>query len=524
MNVRSIALFLLLPLEGILLGLAFDAEAVLGRSGGWWGALGRVAPRVMPIAAAIATSGLILAGPRIRDELRAMPPPPPSGRRTAGWLLAHLVALAGFIVLTAGLFGTHPPREHVGMIVAAWAVAAALTAGFWAAALLPAKSARVVLSHTWGLVLASVTCGFLAWAAGQYTQYGWGPLRRATLVTSAAMLRPFDATAWCDPTDYLIGARRFTVQVNRQCSGYEGIGLACIALGGWFALNRAHFRFPNVLVLLPAAVTGVWLANAARIAALVYVGAHGSREIALGGFHSYAGALLFSCVILGTAWVAYHSPAFARLPPTHRTAGHNPAVPYLLPILVIAAATLVIGMFSRDGDNTLLPLRTLAGLAVLFCFRRHTGGVRESFSAVPIFAGAAVCVLWVALTRTLNDPTLRPSVVDPTWRGLWLGCRLLGTILVIPIAEELAFRGYLARRLMDPDFTAVRYADLSWPAIVISSLIFGLLHHAILAATVAGVCYALVARYRNRLTDAILAHAVTNALLAAGAFATGLRG
>lgn len=520
MNVRSTALLLLLPLEGILLGVAFDAEAVLRRSGGWWDAIGRVAPRVMPIAAAIATSGLILAGPRIRDELRMTSPSPRSARRTLGWLIAHFVALAGFFVLSSSLFGTHPPRERVGMFVVAWGLAAALTAGFWAAALLPPRPARVVLSHTWGLILASVACGLLAWAAGQYTQHWWGPLRRATLVTSAAMLRPFDATAWCDSTDYLIGARRFTVQVNRQCSGYEGIGLACIALGAWFALYRAHFRFPNVLILLPAAVAGVWLANAARIAALVFVGAHGSREIALGGFHSYAGAILFSCVVLGTAWVAYHSPAFSKSSATHRTAGHNPAAPYLLPILAIAAATLVIGMFSRDGDNALLPLRTLAGLAVLLLLRRHAGAVRESFSMIPIAAGVLVCILWVALTRTLDDPSLRPTVIDPAWRGLWLACRLLGTVVVIPIAEELAFRGYLARRLMDADFTAVGYPDLSWPAIVISSLIFGLLHQAILAATVAGVCYALVARYRGRLTDAIIAHGVTNALLAAGAFAS----
>src|SRR4051812_6688578 len=115
MNVRSTALLLLLPLEGILLGVAFDAEAVLRRSGGWWGAIGRVAPRVMPIAGAIATSGLILAGPRIRDELRATSPSPHSARRTLGWLMAHFMALAGFFVLSARLFGTHPPGERVGM-------------------------------------------------------------------------------------------------------------------------------------------------------------------------------------------------------------------------------------------------------------------------------------------------------------------------------------------------------------------------------------------------------------------------
>lgn len=517
MNLRSTALLLLLPLEGILLGLMFDAEALATLSGGWAHAIGRLAPQVMPIAAAIATSGLILAGPRIRDELRTAPPSPRSRRRTAAWWAAHVAALASLVILSTVLFGARPPQHHAGAYVAAWVVAATLTCLCWAAALLPARSLRVVMGHTWGLLLASVIFGLLAWAAGRYTQHWWAPLRRATLRTSAVILQAFDATAWSDPGEYLIGAHRFTVEVNRQCSGYEGIGLACIALGAWFALERARFRFPHVLILLPVAVALVWLANAARIAALVFVGANWSREIALGGFHSYAGAILFSCVVLTTAWVAHRSPTFSKVAPP-RSAGnaHNPAAPYLVPILVMTAATLVIGLLSRDADNTFLPLRTVAGAAALLCFTSHARGWRGSFGATPVLAGAATAVLWVALTGTLDDPSLHPSAVAPAWRVPWLLSRLLGVIVVIPIAEELAFRGYLARRLMDHDFSAVRYTDLSWPAIVISSLIFGVLHQAILAATVAGVCFALAARHRGHLSDAILAHMVTNALLAGG--------
>jgi CAAX prenyl protease-like protein len=136
---------------------------------------------------------------------------------------------------------------------------------------------------------------------------------------------------------------------------------------------------------------------------------------------------------------------------------------------------------------------------------------------VPIVAGVAVFVVWVALAGTFDDPSLRSSVTHPSLRFVWFACRLLGAIVVIPIAEELAFRGYLARRLMDQDFSAVRYTDLSWPAIAISSVIFGVLHQGFIAGTAAGVCYALVARHRGRLSDAIVAHVVTSGLLAASA-------
>ena len=38
---------------------------------------------------------------------------------------------------------------------------------------------------------------------------------------------------------------------------------------------------------------------------------------------------------------------------------------------------------------------------------------------------------------------------------LWLAARVLGSSIIVPIAEELAFRGYLLRRLIDSDFTLV---------------------------------------------------------------------
>jgi CAAX prenyl protease-like protein len=62
---------------------------------------------------------------------------------------------------------------------------------------------------------------------------------------------------------------------------------------------------------------------------------------------------------------------------------------------------------------------------------------------------------------------------------------------------------------------------MSWPALLASSVLFGLLHRDVIAGTVAGVLYALAARRRGQLGDAVLAHAVTNALLAVTVLTTG---
>jgi CAAX prenyl protease-like protein len=94
-------------------------------------------------------------------------------------------------------------------------------------------------------------------------------------------------------------------------------------------------------------------------------------------------------------------------------------------------------------------------------------------------------------------------------------------VSVVPIIEELAFRGFLARRLASRDFDALPPERITLPAIFGSALAFGLLHRRPVAGTLAGVAYALVYRRRGKLADAVVAHAATNAILLAVAAALG---
>jgi CAAX prenyl protease-like protein len=84
----------------------------------------------------------------------------------------------------------------------------------------------------------------------------------------------------------------------------------------------------------------------------------------------------------------------------------------------------------------------------------------------------------------------------------------------VPIAEELAFRGYLLRRLVSPDFDKLG-PRFTWLSFLLSSFLFGALHGRWLAGTVAGMFYAWAMYRRGRVGDAIIAHATTNALIAA---------
>ncbi len=61
----------------------------------------------------------------------------------------------------------------------------------------------------------------------------------------------------------------------------------------------------------------------------------------------------------------------------------------------------------------------------------------------------------------------------------WVIFRVFGSVVIVPLAEELAFRGYLVRRLIAADFESVPVDRFTWPSFLISSLLFGAMHQAL---------------------------------------------
>jgi uncharacterized protein len=89
--------------------------------------------------------------------------------------------------------------------------------------------------------------------------------------------------------------------------------------------------------------------------------------------------------------------------------------------------------------------------------------------------------LFAALTGA-ELPEVQEGLRDATQDGR-IGLLVMGSaVLIAPIAEELFFRGLL--------FQGVRRALTLWPAIGISSLLFGLAHYE--AGNLAGSLYALI--------------------------------
>ena len=290
-------------------------------------------------------------------------------------------------------------------------------------------------------------------------------------------------------------------------------------LGAYLFVFRESLRFPNALLLLPIGMALIWIANGLRIAALIGVGSWISPEIAEGGFHSAAGWLLFCIITLGLVTVSRQSGWFSREPVDKKGRLRTPEGAYLLPLLFLIAAALVTGLFATDFD-TLYPLRVATPLIPLWLFRSYYNDIRWSWSWTPILLGVLVFVLWVALEPPADPETANviPDALAEMSRAgavFWLIARVLGSVVIVPVAEELAFRGYLLRRLIDSDFTAVSPKQITAASFLISSVAFGVLHGRWLAGVLAGMIYALAQYRRGQISDAIVAHSVTNGLLAA---------
>jgi hypothetical protein len=188
-------------------------------------------------------------------------------------------------------------------------------------------------------------------------------------------------------------------------------------------------------------------------------------------------------------------------------------------------ALLVLQSWAPGSLWWIYPLKTLAVAAVLWGLRGYYVELRPAFPAAGIAVGIAAIVVWIAidpyypkLSALLGQTP--PSPFDPTTltpiavRWMFLAFRVAGAAVVVPLMEELFWRGFLIRWIDNPNFKAVPLGAFAWRSFVVTSVLFGIEHEQWLAGVVCGALYnGLLYRERN-LFSCVLAHAVSNTLLA----------
>ncbi len=438
-------------------------------------------------------------------------------------LLAHFAVAALFAALSSFLFDAHLPAALDIAITTAWLLTGLAAGGLAVVAFLPAAFWLQVFRSMRHVVVFALLVSVGAYAFSQLSLNLWRPLSRGTLAVAYALLHPLVPDLTADSGTLVLGSRAFYVEIAAECSGYEGLGLMLVFTVAWLWFHRADWRFPHALVLIPIGLAAIWMVNCLRVAALVLIGIAGAPEIAIGGFHTQAGWVGFTAVALGICLTARRVPWLLKdgtHAPVSRSDGSNPVAAYVIPFLAILAGSMVAQLASTDFE-WLYPIRVVAALAALWYFRQSYRTLNWRFGWTSIALGGFVFLIWMGLEPFVNPGAqagipLALSQAPATVNLAWLFFRVLGAVVTVPIAEELAFRGFLLRQFDSQEFQSVRWSSVSWMAIVLSSAAFGALHGARwLPAMMAGLVYAVAVKRRGSIGDAVVAHATTNVLVAA---------
>lgn len=192
---------------------------------------------------------------------------------------------------------------------------------------------------------------------------------------------------------------------------------------------------------------------------------------------------------------------FIQLPPTDLL--------YLYPVKVLVTGTLLAVLWKHFNE---VSFRDLADWRTLL---------------TSIGVGVIVFVLWINMDWLLPfqkpvpgyDPT---AISDPTLQTAMTIVRIFGATVIVPVMEELFWRSFLIRYLVEPDFERVPVGTFTWSSFLITAALFGVEHQFIIAGIMAGILYAILLYRTKSVAACIVSHGVTNFLLGIYVINTGL--
>jgi exosortase E/protease (VPEID-CTERM system) len=438
------------------------------------------------------------------------------GHHWGRWLGAQTLLFLGLLAALPALSGANAtPWAAVSLWLAAagamvvCAVIALAPVSFWLG------FARKHAGHA----VVALAFGALTYAAIEFSRNSWRDLSAATLYTSYWLLQLYEPNAFIDVPSRTLGALDFRVIIDAPCSGYEGVGLVLGMMSFYIFAFRRDLRFPHVLVLLPLGAVTIWVLNAVRLTLLVSMGAHVSPEVAINGFHSQAGWVFFLTVTISLMLIAHRAPVFRTHPIAHEKQARDPALhlaaALLAPFAALMAARIggaVFGDSSRWAGVLLIAIP----VATLWIYRDAIRGQLAKIGFEPWLVGLAVGALWI-VTEPAAEASALGAWLDaqpPAAAAGWLALRIFGFALIVPIVEELAFRGYLHRALISRRFETVAPGAFGWAAFIATSLLFGALHGRWLAGALAGAAFAITLYRSKTLSGPIAAHVAANGIIA----------
>jgi CAAX prenyl protease-like protein len=201
---------------------------------------------------------------------------------------------------------------------------------------------------------------------------------------------------------------------------------------------------------------------------------------------------------------------------------HSPILVRTIPFAAFAALTLIQGDFGDAGQYWIYALKTAIGAWLILLLRPYIKELKWSFSWEAVAVGTIVFIAWIGLDGYYPQLMQRAGSFNPphTYGAgsiqatIFLAIRLIGSSLIVPPIEEVFYRSFIYRYLIHSDFLNIPLGRLNWRAFLIAGVVFGAGHYEWLPGILCAFAYQGLVCRKNRLGDAITAHAITNFLLA----------
>lgn len=210
----------------------------------------------------------------------------------------------------------------------------------------------------------------------------------------------------------------------------------------------------------------------------------------------------------------------------------SPAAARVAPFVIFLLLTAAQGKFGAASAYWFYLAKTLVGLWLIFVIRPLVAEMRWAFSWEAVLVGGGIFAVWVGISgewTTQNSLWLKlglshapknPAAAwnpsehfNPALAWFFVAVRILGSTFIVPPIEEIFYRSFLYRYIAKPDFQSVPLNQFLPLPFFATAALFGFSHNEWLAGILCGASYQWLVLRKNRLGDAMTAHAITNFLL-----------
>ena len=200
----------------------------------------------------------------------------------------------------------------------------------------------------------------------------------------------------------------------------------------------------------------------------------------------------------------------------------SPIYARVAPFVIFVLLTVAQSMFGEAGQYWVYLGKSAVGAWLIWQMWDLVPEMRWNFTTEAFAIGVAVLIMWIGidgLYTHMGDSDAKP--LNPyaqfgehsPFATIYVIGHILGMTLVVPPLEEVFFRSFLYRYFVRTDFLNMPFNRFHPTSFIVTSLLFGFEHHEWLSGILCGLAFQWLVISKNRLGDAITAHAITNFLL-----------